>query len=120
MKNFGIYFNPLYLEKKEVFDLLKNLNKKKDLVFYKFEEQKKILPEFIQYYDASVEKKLDCILVFGGDGTILRAIDLSLKFKAPLLGINLGKLGFLSESSLRELEKSIEELKKNKFRILLS
>ena len=118
MKNFGIYFNALYLEKKEVFDLLKNLIEKKDLIFYKFEEQKKILPEFIQCYDASSDGKLDCILVFGGDGTILRAIDLSLKFKAPLLGINLGKLGFLSESSLRELEKSIDELKKNKFKIL--
>jgi NAD+ kinase len=40
---------------------------------------------------------LDIVLVFGGDGTFLRAAYLVRNVGVPLLGINLGRLGFLSE-----------------------
>ena len=117
MKNFGIYFNPNYTDKEAVFNLLKKLYKTKKLSFYKFSEQKELLPDFISCIDDYSEIHLDCILSFGGDGTFLQAVSFSLKMKTPLLGINLGKLGFLSESSIAELEKSIDELKNNKFKV---
>ncbi len=117
MKNFGIYFNPNYTDKKTVFNLLEKLHKTKELSFYKFSEQKDFLPDFISCIDDHHKIHLDCILSFGGDGTFLRAVSFSLKMKTPLLGINLGKLGFLSESSIAELEKSIDELKNNKFKV---
>lgn len=114
MQNFGIFFNPNYERTEPIFNLLKKLHKNKDLQFYNFPQQKELFPDFIK----SIEKnKLDCILSFGGDGTFLRASKLSLEFDVPLMGINLGKLGFLSESSLSELEKSIDDLKKNKFKV---
>ena len=117
MKNFGIFFNPNYQDKKAVFELLKHLHENNNLHFFKAEEQREILPDFIHCLKKEKGVKPDCILVFGGDGTILKALNFSLNTKAPILGINLGKLGFLSESSLKELEKSIEELKKNKFKV---
>jgi len=84
------------------------------IFIFKFQQQKELFPDFVK----SIEKhKLDCILSFGGDGTFLRASQLSLEYNVPLMGINLGKLGFLSESSLSELEKSIDDLKKNKFKV---
>ncbi|KQC09100.1 MAG: NAD kinase, partial [Candidatus Cloacimonas sp. SDB] len=74
-------------------------------------------PEFIKDIKKYNRIKLECILIFGGDGTLLHAVELSLKYKSPLLGINLGKLGFLAESSLQELEKSIEDLKNNRYEL---
>ena len=114
MQKFGIFLNPNYKTTKPIFDLLEKLHNSKDLHFFKFPQQKELFPYFIK----SIEKnKLDCILSFGGDGTFLRASQISLEYDVPLMGINLGKLGFLSESSLSELEKSIDDLKKNKFKV---
>ena len=41
---------------------------------------------------------LELVIVLGGDGTILRAAELVRGCSAPLLGINLGHVGFLAES----------------------
>jgi len=117
MKTAGIFFNPYYKQKEELFKFLKEIREKLELEFYKTREQADILPDFICTVSDKVPPKLDLILVFGGDGTILKAVDFSLKTGAPILGINLGKLGFLAESSLLELEKSLENLKKKKFTI---
>jgi NAD+ kinase len=114
MQNFGIFFNPNYKTTQPIFDLLEKLHSSKDLHFFMFPKQKKLFPDFIKSLG---KNKLDCILSFGGDGTFLRASQISLEFDVPLMGINLGKLGFLSESSLSELEKSIDDLKKNKFKV---
>lgn len=46
---------------------------------------------------------LECILVIGGDGTILRSAELARKLNLPLLGINHGHVGFLAESESSEL-----------------
>jgi NAD kinase len=93
---------------------LQILSVKENVNIYLFSEQS----EFQEWFPVMQKgAKIDCILVMGGDGTILRAVKYSLKYKAPLLGINLGHLGFLSESSLEELEKAIIDLKNNKYKI---
>lgn len=115
MEKFVVFFNPTYIDNNQIFDLLKTLHAKRRMSFYKFPEQNGFLPDFIE--EVTEETKPDCILSFGGDGTFLRAVHFSLKEQTPLLGVNLGKLGFLADSSLDELEKSIDELKINKFKI---
>ncbi len=48
----------------------------------------------------------DLILTIGGDGTILRAVQVTVPGKTPITGINLGKLGFMTELGADEaLEK---------------
>ena len=52
------------------------------------------------------------VLVFalGGDGTLLRAAALALPAGAPLLGVNLGRLGFLTSCGPAELEEALRRL----------
>ena len=49
-------------------------------------------------------------VVIGGDGSILRAAELTYESDTPLLGINLGHVGFLAEAELADLESSIEAI----------
>lgn len=57
----------------------------------------------------------DCIIVLGGDGTILRIAAAAARAQVPLLSINLGHLGFLTELELDELEDGLQRLAENKF-----
>lgn len=62
-------------------------------------------------YDAKSE--LEYVVVFGGDGTILRAAEIARNTSAPFIGVNLGKVGFLAEISKPSLDAIIEALVKN-------
>ncbi|QSB12586.1 NAD kinase [Natronosporangium hydrolyticum] len=49
----------------------------------------------------------EIVLALGGDGTLLRAAELARPAGVPLLGINLGKVGFLAEAEEADLEKVV-------------
>ncbi|HNX00410.1 MAG TPA: NAD(+)/NADH kinase [Candidatus Cloacimonadota bacterium] len=119
MKNFGVYLNPNLAHRNKVNDILQAMHAKNEIHFYGIKEQQQILPEFVKCDRDLARKKpmLDCILVFGGDGTIMRAKQMALDTGAPILGINLGNLGFLSESDLNDVQKSLESLFKNHYKI---
>ncbi|WBU38854.1 NAD kinase [Homoserinibacter sp. YIM 151385] len=51
---------------------------------------------------------LELVIVLGGDGTILRAAELSRGGSAPLLGVNLGHVGFLAERDREELDETVD------------
>lgn len=51
--------------------------------------------------------ELELVIVLGGDGTILRAAELARGGSAPLLGINLGHVGFLAESERDDLASAV-------------
>lgn len=50
---------------------------------------------------------LELVIVLGGDGTILRAAELVRGCSAPLLGVNLGHVGFLAESEREDLSATV-------------
>lgn len=50
---------------------------------------------------------LELVIVLGGDGTILRAAELVRGCSAPLLGVNLGHVGFLAESEKDDLAETV-------------
>jgi NAD+ kinase len=90
-------------------------------------EAEKALEELIQYFDrkdieclleeAAAEKlglengvkreeipsSVDLVIVLGGDGTLLTIAHLAAQEKTPVLGVNLGSLGFLTEVPLNEV-----------------
>ena len=55
-------------------------------------------------------KGVEVACVFGGDGTMLRATRVLSPLGIPILGINLGRLGFLAGGSLDELDGLLEEI----------
>lgn len=120
MKNFAIYIHPNFSRQDSIFQLLQDLHEEHNIHFWGTQEQREILPHYIKCF--SLEQKqmpaIDCILVFGGDGTILRAKKYALQKQAPILGINLGYLGFLSETTLEELRSSIRNLLQNRYKLL--
>lgn len=59
----------------------------------------------------------DCLLALGGDGTLLRAARLVSRQGVPILGINLGHLGFLTEIELGELNPALERLLGGQYRL---
>lgn len=61
-------------------------------------------------------EKCDLIVSLGGDGSILRAAENALKFDIPLLGVNLGRLGYMAELEKNELQ-LIDNIYKNKFKV---
>jgi NAD+ kinase len=61
--------------------------------------------------------KTDALVVLGGDGTFLRAARAVAEVDVPLLGINLGKVGFLSKAEATDLEPVLEHIVAGEYRI---
>jgi len=79
----------------------------------------KILGEGYDYSSRStLFKSVDMIISFGGDGTILHTARLSAGTGKPIMGVNLGKVGFLAEISPDEIGHVAERLKSGDYEIL--
>lgn len=59
---------------------------------------------------AALVETCDILIAFGGDGTILSAARMVGCSQRPILGVNMGKLGFMAEASLTDLEAIIGEI----------
>lgn len=71
-------------------------------------EQIRNLPEDTCFMSAPDQQEIDVLFVFGGDGTVLRALDSYVRCGIPMLGVNLGRMGFLLETEVDELEQAME------------
>ena len=64
----------------------------------------------------TIGKQCDLAIVIGGDGTILNAVRSLAHAHVPLLGINVGRLGFLADISPEKLETSLDEILNGSYR----
>lgn len=68
-------------------------------------------------YREQISPQVDCIIVLGGDGTLLQAaVDLA-ELDIPFLGINMGTLGFLTEVNKDGIKSALEKLIREEFTI---
>lgn len=58
----------------------------------------------------------DCAIILGGDGTIIQAANELMAYDIPLLGVNLGTLGFLAEIEKQHVEEALERLFEDDYR----
>lgn len=59
---------------------------------------------------AQLGEEVSALIVLGGDGTLIRTFRLLKRKDIPLLGVNLGGLGFLTEVRLEELDQALDDL----------
>jgi len=65
----------------------------------------------------SLDSTFDLLISIGGDGTILRAITFVKDLAIPIVGINTGRLGFLSTIQTDEIEEAINQILKGNYKI---
>lgn len=57
-----------------------------------------------------IEPNMELIIVLGGDGTLLRHAEKAARHSIPVIGVNLGSLGFLTEISKQDTFRSLEDI----------
>ncbi|GBG38658.1 NAD kinase [Mycobacterium montefiorense] len=73
----------------------------------------------VQVVDAEPNAADGCelVLVLGGDGTFLRAAELARNAGIPVLGINLGRIGFLAEAEAEAIDRVLEHVVAQDYRV---
>lgn len=103
-KKFGVVYNPIVKNSFEVLQSLEDILVRKNIKFEKFTID-------------SMKCGVDFVFVIGGDGTLLKAARFYSKDAIPVFGINLGRLGFLSQTNESELAKSFEKILNHKYKV---
>ncbi len=67
--------------------------------------------------ESELPKSCDVLIALGGDGTMLTAARIVGQTCVPILGVNLGKLGFLAEVSIDELKSCIDDIVTQKYHV---
>lgn len=65
----------------------------------------------------TIPEDIDCALVIGGDGTFIQASRLLFGHDVPMLGINMGTLGYLTEVEVQNVEEAIAQLMRGEYSI---
>jgi NAD+ kinase len=68
------------------------------------------LPGVVPVSGPQAAEGAEIVVALGGDGTLLRAAELARPAGAPLLGINLGKVGFLAEAEVDDLDIAVAQV----------
>lgn len=109
------------------FFIITNVNKDIDLKVTKriqaYLEEKKAncqifmdnLSENDSHTKLSIPKDTECILVLGGDGTMLQAARENLNTDIPMIGINMGTKGYLTEIEVNSLEEALSHLLQDEY-----
>lgn len=116
--NISIYVNPAKKDSCEIIKKLLLVGKKYNINFL-FLKEMAMIKEFKNLVVCKEEYITKCkyAIVIGGDGTFISAAHLFVDKKVPLLGINTGNFGFLTEVKNNEVEENLFGLVHNKIKI---
>jgi len=113
---YGLTINPEFFEEvKRLFDLFKAKNIE-SYVYRPFLEYLQndcgIYPEIFGQYENGEDLPIDISYLFslGGDGTLLKSFIVAQNGSIPIVGINSGRLGFLSDISRDEIDKALSDI----------
>lgn len=111
MNSFYVITNQVKDPQLEKTNLIKNYLEEKGKVCYVQDSGDHAEGCLYKYTDASrIPKDVECVLVLGGDGTLLQASRDLVDTNLPLLGINMGTLGYLAEVEHQHITKALDKL----------
>lgn len=121
-----VYGQDLIKENIHYCEQLFNKLKKENVEVYIFHQFKKALDKLnlafenqgiIENYESLRDLSPDFVITMGGDGTILNAITLIRDTRTPIIGINLGRLGFLAIGEKNKIDQVIDKLIEKNFKL---
>ncbi len=87
--------------------------------FYEMLSSKESIASYKTFTEAAgLDTSFDMFISFGGDGTILRAITFVKDLGIPIIGVNTGRLGFLSTTKKEDVRKVVKEFVNGDYRIV--
>ena len=103
-KTYAICYNPLIDNSKDVMDELRQILSSKNI-------------EANIHSIDDLSSGYDFVFVIGGDGTILKVARFYSEYNTPVFGVNLGRLGFLSQASRDNLEFAVEQILSGNYKV---
>jgi len=116
IKKVGIVLKPLGFELKEIFFKIKKAFEKEGIEVLIDTISASMIGVLGQEFDAMC-KESDILVSIGGDGTLISLVRRSYRYHKPVLGIYVGKLGFLTDIVPEDIEEFIKKLKKEEVRV---
>ena len=113
--NIGVVCKPNLPNIDEIDEVLLEYFKNKDCKIF-YDKNYYIKPEDTLVELKELASKSDLILAFGGDGTLLHIAEEAALQKKPVIGFNLGNLGFLTEAPLSNFQTILDNYFKNNLR----
>ena len=83
---------------------------------YKLHDESETFPIFTM--EKGLDATFDMFVSFGGDGTILRATTFVKDLGIPIVGVNTGRLGFLSTFKKEDVRKVVQEFKQGAYTVV--
>ena len=117
MKKIGIIINSKRKRSGTTLSLLKDLSKKYSLDLYTNDTEMISILDAKYISEDNYSSTVDMVFALGGDGTVLYSASKLIGSNVPVLGINLGSLGFLSEVYEADLPKAVKAINQNDFKI---
>jgi NAD+ kinase len=117
VKSVGLVLHPGRNCDSAMFTILKWASERKVTVFGLASEADRIPTRVDEVSQEDLAKHSDLMVSLGGDGTMLRAMRLSAGPRPPVLGVNVGKLGFLAEVDPPEVGDALEAIDGNRFTV---
>ena len=118
---FGNEFPSTYIKYiKHLINKLENENIKIIIYdqFYNFLEENIDFSEEIETFEKiSIDDNINYLFSIGGDGTLLRAVTYIRGTNVPIMGINTGRLGFISSISTNQIDEAVENVLNGEYKI---